>query len=135
MKIFSAILSGVAVSALATSAGMIIPADTLALAGGVLIGAMAAIPVSVLLSAVLPDSPPAPLPGDGTSGRATVSPRPPYPRLDDYAPVRDYPPVVIINPSTGQSSRRPTWSVPAPPDFPILEAQRQFHVIGEAAQS
>lgn len=135
MRIFSAMLSGVAVAALATSAGMVLPADTLALGAGVLCGALAALPVTAFIGAALPAAVPAPLPGDHQPEPAPVSGPPPFPRLDAYSPVRDYPPVVIINPATMQAQRRPALAPAASAEFAVLDAQRQFRVIGEAANA
>jgi hypothetical protein len=129
MRSFAVLLSGVAVVVLAASVGVVLPAETLALSAGVLVGALTAVPMSLLFGALLP----APLATGAQSAAMPEADHPPYPRVDGYSPVMDYPPVVIVNPAAFQNRRRDL-----PPGestgLPVLEAQRQFHLIGEASQ-
>jgi hypothetical protein len=131
MRIYAALLSGMAVVALAASVGLVVPAETLALGSGVFLGALAEIPMSMLIGAVLPA--PTQVDGDSQSLDKPVAGHPPYPRVDGYSPVRDYPPVIIVNPADFRS-RHQSLTPGELSGFPVLEAQRQFHVIGEVSQ-
>ena len=96
MKVFAAILALIMAVALAVTVGHRVAPETFAMAAGVVLGAIAAVPISFLL-------------GRQTSRRSfdvfpaeqTPRPQPPLPSYsvaDGRAGMHDYPPPVIINP-------------------------------------
>ncbi len=132
MKVFAAILALIMAVALAVTVGHRVAPETFAMAAGVVLGAIAAVPISFLL-------------GRQTSRRSfdvfpaeqTPRPQPPLPSYsvaDGRAGMHDYPPLVIINPGAWQHSGRPAARAATFLDAaPTLPAPRQFHVVGDDA--
>lgn len=129
MKAFVAVLSVIAAAGTGIHLASRIPADVVAMSIGVALGALATIPVSVVLGALI---------GRRTASEADAhdeqarpyAMQPPYPRLDRYPQVLDAPPVVIINPAAFQSARQPAYPAAAQM-LSLVGVPRQFHIIGD----
>jgi hypothetical protein len=130
MKTFVCLLSIMGAAVLGMSIGNRIPANAVALAFGVALGALTAIPISLLLS-VLVRRP------------ATVEATPPQPASQPYAAptmyepaaayagARSYPPLVIINPSSFQPQPQRAYAAARYEATPLLGMPREFRIIGE----
>ena len=132
MKVFSAFLTLICVVVLAIAIGRRIPPDTAAMAVGVVLGALAAIPVSLFMGLLVSRREPS-APALDEEPMRPFAQQPAYQPLDGYAPRRDYPPLVIINPAAFQSSGRASYPAARVDNMPMLGGPRQFRVIGEEA--
>lgn len=133
MRVFAALLSVIAVVALALNIGSRIPPDTVAMAAGVVLGALTAIPISLFLGVVLARRP-QPAPSVMEEAPRTFNPQLAYQRVESYSSLgRDYPPLVIINPSAFQAASQPAYPAARLDSIPLLSGQREFRVIGEEA--
>jgi len=132
MRIFTALFLFIVVVALAINLGGRIPSETVAMGVGVVIGAFSAIPVSLLIGAVFSRSDLAPI-APAEEPALPVASHPPYPRVDGYSRVNDYPPVVIINPSAFQGNVQPAYAPARLQTGPLASGPRQFRVVGEEA--
>ncbi len=134
MRIFASLLAVTAVVVLAINLGNRVPPDSIAMAAGVLLGALASIPVSLALGALLGRRQPSPVPVVQDPIRQYMSQQQPYTaRGDVFSPVRDYPPVVIINPAGFQNGGRSSYQAARLESLPLLSGQREFRIIGEEA--
>jgi hypothetical protein len=132
MRIFTALFLFVVVVALAINVGGRIPSDTVAMGVGVVIGAFAAVPVSLLMGVVFARRDPATaVPMEELA--LPMATHPPYPRVDGYSRVSNYPPVVIINPSAFQANNQPAYPAARLQAGPMASGPRQFRVVGEEA--
>jgi hypothetical protein len=132
MRVFVAVLLLVIVVALAINVAGRIPSDTVAMGIGVVIGAFAAVPVSLVMGLVFTRrsaTPVAPV----EEPALPVATHPPYPRVDAYTRVSDYPPVVIINPSAFQQHGQSAYAPARLEAGPLASGPRQFTVVGEEA--
>ena len=135
MRVFAALLAMIAVVALALNIGSRIPPDTVAMAAGVVLGAMTAIPISLFLGVVLARRQ-QPAPAALEDAPRTFAPQaayqPAYQRAESYGSLgRDYPPLVIINPAAFQSAAQNAYPAARLDSAPLLSGRREFRVIGE----
>ena len=129
MKLFTLALMIFAVMALAYVVGSRIPAETVALGLGIVLGALASIPLSLFVQALFSG---ADQPADLALQPAHQAVnRPPYPRTDGYGATRDYPPLVIINPSSFENARQPAYAAVNAQSLLIPSGPREFRVVGE----
>jgi hypothetical protein len=133
MKVFSALLAVIAVVTVALNIGSRVPADTVAMGMGVVLGALTSIPISLLMGVIIARRDrPAPAPIEDAPHM--YAPQPAYQRAESYSPAgRDYPPLVIINPTPFQSATQPAYPQARLDNIPLLSGQREFRVIGEEA--
>jgi hypothetical protein len=131
VKVFLALLSIIGVVVLAISIGNRIPPDTVAMAIGVVLGALSTIPVSLLIGALMARSRAVPAPA-AVEPVYPVAAQPPYPRSDAYNALADYPPVVILNSGQFQAPRQPAYA-PAQmsQQSPQIGSPRNFRIVGE----
>ena len=162
MRIFAGVLSVMVVVLAAINLGSRIPPDTVAMAIGVALGALCSIPVSLALGAlagrrlqtapVLDDGPdgytyPQQFSRQSYGGQSYAgqmynaqsyqslpyASQPPYPLVGNGpSPVRDYPPVVIIDPAAFAGRMQPA-PLAARMDQTALAGPRQFRIVGEDA--
>ena len=132
MKVFVCLLSIIAVVVLAINLGSRIPPDTVAMGMGVVLGALTSIPVSLLLGTVLARRDQVPAQANDKTPPSFVA-QPSYAPVQGYSSVRNYPPVVIINPSAYQHSAQRGYPAARMDSIPLLSGQREFRVIGEEA--
>jgi hypothetical protein len=132
MKLFTVVLATIVVVALAYNLGTRIPADTVALAIGVVVGALGSIPFSLLIGAVLGKREQSAVLQTEEVTRMAAH-QPPYPRTDSYGSVRDYSPLVIINPASFQNARQPAYAATGMQSVLLPGAPREFRVVGEEA--
>ena len=131
MKVFSALLAVIAVVTVALNIGSRVPADTVAMGMGVVLGALTSVPISLFMGVIIARRDrPAPI----EEAPRMYAPQPAYQRAESYSPAgRDYPPLVIINPSAFQQSAQPAYPQARLDSIPLLSGQREFRVIGEEA--
>ncbi len=127
MKLFLGVLAVIVAVTLARDVGSRVPAETVAMGVGMMLGIAATVPVSLAMRLVLSRSEARSLPpADAPRPQAT---QPPFPRLDSPAPAY-FPSLVVIDPT--RFDRLP---VPHPParveNVPLIGPQREFRVIGE----
>jgi hypothetical protein len=139
MRIFAGLLAVIGVVVLAINIGNRIPPDTVAMGVGVVLGALTALPMSLILGAVFARR-------EQTAGQVagqtprSFTPQPAYPAYQPvYQPaeglssVRNYPPLVIINPSAFQNASQPTYPAARLDNVALLGGQREFRIVGEEA--
>lgn len=142
MRIFLCCLAVIVAVTFGVSVAQRIPADTVAMGVGVLLGVLATVPISLLLvnwtarRAVAPS----PLASAQTGGYAPYQ-RPDgyvsyaaqaYARSQGYGSSFQFPPVVVINPN--QSPAQTAGYGPAfSPPYPLVAGPRNFEIIGEEA--
>ena len=131
MKIFAGILTMILTVTIAITIGNRVPPETVAMAAGVVLGAAAAIPLSIMLGLVAPRRAFEALPAERPLRYET--PARPYQMADSYASTRDYPPLVIINPSALQQASRAPAHAAFLDNAPMLSAPRQFRIVGDEA--
>lgn len=133
MRVFAALLSVIAVVVLAINIGSRIPPDTVAMGIGVVLGALTTIPISLFMGVVMARREQA-TPRVVDEAPRTFTPQPAYQRVESFLPsARDYPPLVIINPSAFQTATQPAYPSARLDTVPLLSGQREFRVIGEEA--
>jgi hypothetical protein len=132
MRTFSALLAIIGVAALALSAGSRIPPDTVAMAAGVVLGALSCIPVSLFMSVLRDRSGPVAPPANEERPRSFV-PQPAYSHAASFQRSgHEYPPLVIINPSSYHAGVQEAYRARVE-SFPLLSGPREFRVVGEEA--
>ena len=132
MRVFAGILTTILTVTLAITIGNRVPPDTVAMAAGVVLGAAAAAPPRLALGLVAQRRSATPLPVAPPPLAAEPVVRP-YAMADSYASARDYPPLVIINPSAYQASRTQAHAAAYLDNTPMLHAPRQFRIVGDEA--
>jgi hypothetical protein len=104
---------------------------------GVVLGAFTSIPISLCLGVIVARrARPAQEIIEEAPRLFTPQPtyQPAYQRAESYSPAgRDYPPLVIINPSAFQTATQPAYPQARLDNIPLLSGQREFRVIGEEA--
>jgi hypothetical protein len=132
MKLFALALAALGVFGGSYALGRRIPADAVALALGMLLGALASVPISLVIQALFARRPEPAQATEPSPAQPAVAP--PYPRLDEYSPQRaDYPPLVIINPTSFEQGRQRAYAAAAAQSLMIPSAPRQFRIVGEEA--
>jgi hypothetical protein len=144
MKIFLVMLLFIVSVVSAIAVGNRVPPQTVAMAIGVVLGALASIPLSLVAGAMIGRSRSAGAGHEYATRQVFSTPayaqsyaaqayatQPPYPRYEGHSPVRDFPPVVIVNPAAYQSMR-PEYQ-PAHVQQAAISGPREFRVIGEEA--
>lgn len=132
MKLLTVLLVVITVVALAYNVGMRVPAETVALGLGVVLGALTSVPLSLVVGSILGRRE-QPLEQEELELPPMMASRPPYPRSDVYQQARDYPPLVIINPGTFQNARQPGYAAAAMQSLLLPTGPREFRVVGEEA--
>lgn len=133
MRIFAGILTMILTMTLAITIGNRISPELVAMAAGVALGATAALPLSLVVGVAAQRRQPA---VTASAGRPPMADPPlrSYSLAESYASGRDYPPLVIINPSAFTPASRPAVRAAALLDStPMLSGPRQFRVVGDEA--
>lgn len=133
MRIFVALLSLIGAVLAALNLGSRIPPETLAMIVGVVIGALAAVPFSLVLGILLGRRQPAPAYAPPPDEPLYRSAHPPYPRSDSYSALRDIPPVVIVNPASFPNQR--AYAAAQLQAASLHGEARQFRIVGEETSS